>query len=127
MKNFCNKKENKNFLEFANGNGKNYQKKLNKIIFDKFNNSSDDKKLKFISFISDSEDEDLYVVVVNGKGVNIYKPIDKFNFNKNTKIYAGNLTDVGYEIFINEISIFRVQTNFTNGIGISAMCQRFFV
>jgi len=119
---------NHDLLEWATKNGQKYQLVLNKIYFDALNKLSLDKKTDFLNFITDCKDKDLYVVIVNSKSVVAYKPSDR-NSTIINKIEAKDVkkTDVGYTIFINSIPAYRVQTVCTNGIGISAFCQRFFI
>lgn len=128
IKDFCNEKGNEKILHFAkNINGKKFKKKLNKIIFKNFNKADNITKLNFLNLISDNFDKNLYVIIVNEKKVEIYKPNDKFKFNKNIKIEAKNLNKNGFNIFIGESKLYRVQTGCTNGIGISPFCQRYFI
>ena len=119
--------KNENMLSWAKNNGKEYQKKLNDQCFKAFNSLSLSNKINFLNFISDSEDDDLYVIIVNSKGVLVYKPIEK-NLKLINVIEAkkDNAANVGYSIYINNIPTYRVQTNNTNGIGISPFCQRIF-
>lgn len=112
-------------LKWATNNGRKYQYKLNNLCFNAFNNLSLEKKIDFINFILDADDEDLYVIIVNSNKVTIYKPKEK-KLKTVKKIEAKDLTKVGYTIYINDVPVYRVQTNFTNGIGISAYCQRIF-
>jgi len=121
-------KKNKKYLEWAKNNGKKYQFLLNNICFKAFNDLAPQNKREFLNFITDCHDEDLYVVIVNDSGVVIYKPVEKQTELKD-KIIAKKTsnTDVGYIIYINEVPTYRVQTNNTNGIGISAFCQRIFL
>ena len=79
-----------------------------------------------MNFITDCKDKDLYVVIVNSLGVSIYKPVDRQSALTDD-ISAKKKSDTGYSIFINGLPTYRVQTNNTNGIGISAFCQRIFI
>lgn len=121
-------KKNKRLLSWAKVNGQKYQYLLNNLCFQSFNRLSVNKKMEFINFITDCHDEDLYVIIVNNSGVVIYKPIDKQTQSKD-KIVAKKVgsNDVGYTIYINNVPTYRVQTNNTNGIGISPFCQRIFL
>ena len=121
-------KKNKKLLKWAQDNGRKYQISLNKICFEAFNNLSVKNRKDFLNFITDCFDEDLYVIIVNNSGVVIYKPTEKQTAMKD-KIIAkrDNSSDVGYAIYINKTPTYRVQTNNTNGIGISAFCQRIFL
>jgi len=117
----------KRLLKWAKENGRDYQIKLNELCYKSFNNLSRKEKVKFLNFILDANDKDLYVIIVNDSGVVIYKPmedklgiVDKIEAKKNTD------SNVGYSIFINGVPTYRIQTNNTNGIGISPFCQRVF-
>jgi succinate dehydrogenase flavin-adding protein (antitoxin of CptAB toxin-antitoxin module) len=120
--------KNKKTLEWAKRNGKKYQILLNNLCLNNFNKLASKQKRKFLNFITDCYDEDLYVIIVNDSGVVIYKPIEK-QTKLRDRIVAKNAngSDVGYTIYINKIPTYRVQTNNTNGIGISAFCQRIFL
>jgi len=121
-------KTKKKFLEWAKNNGKQYQRLLNNICFESFNKLSKTKKIEFLNYITDCYDEDLYVIIVNNKGVVVYKPVEKQTNSKDRiKAKKMNSEDVGYTIYINNKAIYRVQTNNTNGIGISSFCQRVFL
>jgi succinate dehydrogenase flavin-adding protein (antitoxin of CptAB toxin-antitoxin module) len=112
-------------LKWATNNGQEYQIKLNKLCLEAFNNLSMEDKTKFLNFILDAEDKNLYVIIVNSKGVIVYKPVEKeIKFVR--QIEAKKDSGVGYTIYINNIPTYRIQTNATNGIGISAFCQRVF-
>lgn len=116
---------NKELLSWATKNGQKYQVKLNKLYLEAFNNLSKKDKVKFLNFILDAQDEDLYVIIVNSRGVIIYKPTEK-EVKLISRIEAKKDSGVGYTIYINNIPAYRIQTNATNGIGISAFCQRVF-
>ena len=117
--------KNKKLLNWAIQNGQKYQEKLNELCLKAFNNLVKKKKVKFLNFILDAYDKDLYVIIVNSKGVIIYKPLEK-EVKINQKIEAKKSSKLGYTIYINKIPTYRIQTNATNGIGISAFCQRVF-
>jgi succinate dehydrogenase flavin-adding protein (antitoxin of CptAB toxin-antitoxin module) len=117
-------KDNK-LLKWAFENGQKYQMELNNLCFKAFNNLSQEKKVNFLNFVLDANDPDLYVIIVNAKGVLIYKPFEKRVEFKQI-IEARDNTGVGYTIYIDDIPAYRVQTNATNGIGISPFCQRVF-
>lgn len=121
-------KKNKKLLKWAQDNGRRYQAVLNKICFEAFNNSSAKNRKDFLNFITDCFAEDLYVIIVNNVGVMIYQPTEKQTVMKD-KIIAkrDSGSNVGYTIYVNQIPTYRVQTNNTNGIGISAFCQRIFL
>ena len=76
-----------------------------------------------MNFITDCNDDDLYVIIVNSIDVIIYKPVEKnLKLIKNIEVRKDKMTNVGYTIFVDNKPTYRVQTNNTNGIGISAFC-----
>ena len=118
---------NQKLLKWATENGRKYQIELNKLCFNAFNSLSTKKKIDFLNFITDCNDDNLYVIIVNSVDVIIYKPIEKkLKIIKSIEAKKDKLTDVGYAIYIDGKPTYRVQTNNTNGIGISAYCQRIF-
>jgi len=118
---------NQKLLKWATENGKKYQIELNELCFNAFNSLSAKKKMDFLNFVTDCNDDDLYVIIVNSVDVIIYKPIEKkLKIIKSIEARKDKLTDVGYAIYIDGKPTYRVQTNYTNGIGISAYCQRIF-
>ncbi len=118
---------NQKLLKWATENGKKYQIILNELCFKNFNSLSLIQKINFLNFITDCDDDNLYVIIVNSTDVIIYKPIEKnLKLIKNIEARKDKLTDVGYTIFVDNKPTYRVQTNNTNGIGISAFCQRIF-
>lgn len=117
--------KNKNLLAWAKQNGQNCQTKLNKLCSEAFNKLSKMDKISFLNFILDAHDENLYVIIANSKGIIIYKPTEK-EVRLLSNIKAKSNSSVGYTIYIDKIPTYRVQTNATNGIGISAFCQRVF-
>ena len=118
---------NQKLLKWATENGRKYQIELNELCFNAFNLLSTKKTIDFLNFITDCNDDDLYVIIVNSVDVIIYKPIEKkLKIIKSIEAKKDKLTDVGYAIYIDGKPTYRVQTNNTNGIGISAYCQRIF-
>ena len=115
----------KEWFEWATRNGRKYQTELNNLCLQSFNKLSLSEKVDLLNFILDAHDPDLYVVITNSKGVLIYKPIEE-RLNNPQNIKAKKDSFVGYTIYINNIPTYRVQTNNTNGIGISSFCQRVF-
>lgn len=114
-------------LKWATENGRKYQIKLNELCFNAFNSLPTEKKIDFLNFITDCNDDDLYVIIVNSVDVIIYKPVEKkLKVIKSIEAKKDKLTDVGYAIYVDGRPTYRVQTNYTNGIGISAYCQRIF-
>jgi len=109
---------NKKLLKWATENGRKYQVELNELCFNAFNSLSTKKKIDFLN---------LYVIIVNSVDVIIYKPVEKkLKIIKSIEAKKDKLTDVGYAIYVDGKPTYRVQTNYTNGIGISAYCQRIF-
>lgn len=122
-----NVQKNQKLLNWTTKNGREYQMALNELCFNAFNSLPIEKKINLLNFITDCNDEDLYVIIVNSINVVIYKPVErKLKVVKNIEARRDKLTDVGYAIFVDGKPTYRVQTNFTNGIGISAYCQRIF-
>jgi len=117
--------KNEEYLKWATQNGQKYQKKLNNLCYETFNNLPIERKVNFLNFILNVSDPDLYVIIVNNRGVTIYKPIEK-RISYQQKIDARENTGVGYTIYIDNMPAYRIQTNATNGIGISPFCQRVF-
>ena len=118
---------NKELLKWATENGKKYQVILNEMCFKNFNSLPLNKKIDFLNFITDCNDDDLYVIIVNSLDVIIYKPVEKkLKIIKSIEAKKDRMTNVGYIIFVDNKPTYRVQTNNTNGIGISAFCQRIF-
>jgi len=118
---------NQKLLKWATENGKKYQIVLNELCCKNFNSLSLNQKIDFLNFITDCNDDDLYVIIVNSIDVIIYKPVEKnLKLIKNIEVRKDKMTDVGYTIFVDNKPTYRVQTNNTNGIGISAFCQRIF-
>ncbi|MEO0150711.1 MAG: hypothetical protein ABIL52_01785 [candidate division WOR-3 bacterium] len=128
LNNLCyeafNKLSNLKKVEFLNFILDAYDPDLN-LCYEAFNKLSNLKKVEFLNFILDAYDPDLYVIIVNMKGVVIYKPIQR-KLSYQQKIEAKDNTGVGYTIYIDGVPVYRVQTNATNGIGISPFCQRVF-
>lgn len=119
--------KNRKLLKWATENGRKYQMELNDLCFRTFNLLPLKKKIDFFNFITDCNDNDLYVIIVNSINVVIYKPVDKkLKIVKKIEARKDKLTDVGYTIYVDGKPTYRVQTNNTNGIGISAYCQRIF-
>lgn len=118
---------NQKLLKWATENGRKYQIRLNKLCFDAFNSLPMEKKINFLNFITNCNDDDLYVIIVNSVDVIIYKPVEKkLKVVRNIEARKDKSTDVGYTIYIDGRPTYRVQTNNTNGIGISPYCQRIF-
>lgn len=119
--------KNQKLLKWAAESGKKYQIILNELCFKSFNSLPLIQKINFLNFITDCNDDDLYVIIVNSTDVIIYKPVEKnLKLIKNIEARKDKMTDVGYTIFVDDKPTYRVQTNNTNGIGISAFCQRIF-
>ncbi len=119
--------KNKKLLKWATENGRKYQATLNDLCFNAFNSLDIKGEINFLNFITDCNDDDLYVIIVNSADVIIYKPKEKkLKIIKSIEAKKTQMTDVGYAIFVDDKPTYRVQTNNTNGIGISAFCQRIF-
>ena len=126
IKNICN--SNPNLLEWANNNSRPYQKKFNKLACEWFNQLSNNEKKNYIAYISDSNDPDLYVIIIN-ESLNepiIYRPTNKYQIDNN--IIEWKITsDSEFQIYVDNMPLYRVQTNCTNWLWISAFCQRIFI
>lgn len=118
-------RRNKKWLQWATENGKKFQKELNLLSYKSFNNLLMKDRLKFLSYILDTNDKDLYVIIVNANRVTVFKPVDD-KLRLTDKITAKKDSNVGYKFLINGVPTYRIQTNNTNGIGISPFCQRVF-
>ncbi len=93
----------------------------------KFNGLSLNKKKDFLEFIFGIKDSELLLnVLVSGKHVEIYwnKSLDEL---VSSNLMAVSEGDKGYQIVSDGKKIVRIQVNFTNGIGISAFCERAFL
>lgn len=114
------------WLRWATNNGTKYQKRLNALCLRAFNKLPSKEKIDLVNFVLDASDKDLYVIIANSDGAIVYQPRDEKLGIKPTMLAKGGESNVGYTIFINGVATYRVQTNNTNGRGISAFCQRFF-
>ncbi len=92
-----------------------------------FNQLTPNKKKAFINFILGVRKEEFLLnAFASGKQIHIYWNISL------SALVGGNLKavnegDRGYHIASNNKKIIRIQVNFTNGIGISAFCERAFL
>ncbi len=111
---------------WATENGKKLRQELNLEFFKKFNGLDNSAKIDFLNFVTDNQDQDLFVLIVNQKSVKIYEPAKEFIFQQNDTIEAKDLTESGFKIFHNDKQILAFQTNCANGLGISAFCVRVF-
>ena len=119
--------KNKKRLKWATNNGKEFQIELNNLCYKAFNNLDRKDKMNFFNFILDTEDKDLYVIIANKNGIVIYKSKEeKIRLTDKIEAKKDSNSNVGYTIFIKNIPTYRIQTNNTNGIGISPFCQRVF-
>lgn len=92
-----------------------------------FNKLIPNKKKEFINFILGfSEKELLLNAFVSGKQIYIYWNRSLSNLVSDN-LKAVNEGNRGYHIASNGKKIIRIQVNFTNGIGISAFCERAFL
>lgn len=95
----------------------------------KFNNLSQNKKSNFVRLIFGLKEEKRKVLnlVAQKNKVEIYWN-DVFNsVLTGENLRAKKIRDVSYGIYYKNEFILRLQANFTNGIGISAYCQRAFL
>ncbi len=114
------------WLRWATQNGSKYQKQLNSACLKAFNRLSKEEKVNLLNFVLDAHDQDLYVIIANANGVVVYQPQDEKLDLIHDITAQRHGSNVGYIIYINNVPTYRVQTNNTNGRGISAFCQRFF-
>lgn len=127
IKNICN--ANPKLLERANNNSRPYQRKFNELACNWFNALSNEKKKEYISYISDSNDPDLYVIIVNESQYEpiIYKPINEYQRKEDNVIEWRLNSDAEFLIYVDNMPLYRVSTNCTNWLWISAFCQRIFI
>ena len=92
-----------------------------------FNQLSRESKLRFLEEIFGSEStKPLLNVLVEGETPKLYWNEDSQVFIKG-EIFAEKLKDKSYQIVASGKPIVRLQASFTNGIGISAFCERAFL
>ncbi len=127
IKNICNK--NYALCSRAENNCRPYQKQLNIYCCDGFNEKNLQEKKEILKYISDSKDEDLYVIIANEKNIEpiIYKPVQKFWCIDAKKIEAKISSDTAFIIYVDNEPMYRVESNCTNWLWISAFCQRVFL
>jgi len=127
IKNTCN--TNYTLCSWAEDNCRPYQKQLNELCCNGFNVQPLNKKKEVLKYISDSKDEDLYVIIANEKKDEpiIYKPIQKFWCIDAEKIESKAVSDTWFVIYVDDKPMYRVETNCTNWLWISAFCQRVFL
>lgn len=127
IKDICN--ANPKLLEWANNNSRPYQRKFNELACNWFNALSNEKKKEYISYISDSNDPDLYVIIVNESQYEpiIYKPINEYQREEDNIIEWRLNSDAEFLIYVDNMPLYRVSTNCTNWLWISAFCQRIFI
>ena len=96
-----------------------------------FNNLNIDKKSDFLEFIFGSKEKRPLLNVLVEKNKVITKWNDGFNYlllNKDIKAVKDKRGNgKGYCIHIGGKPVLRIQVNFTNGIGLSAFCERAFL
>ena len=92
-----------------------------------FNQLTPNKKKAFINFILGVRKEEFLLnAFASGKQIHIYWNIS-LSVLVGDNLKAVNEGDRGYHIASNNKKIIRIQVNFTNGIGISAFCERAFL
>ena len=96
-----------------------------------FNKLGIEEKSKFLEFIFGSrEKRPLLNVLVEGKKVTTQwnEGFSYFVSNKNIRAVKDKKDNgKGYFIYIENQPVLRIQVNFTNGIGLSAFCERAFL
>ncbi len=112
-------------------NGKRVQEIATRRSVELFNKLNLEKKRDFLGFIlGRNESKPLLSVLVSGKKVQCsWSNSHELLFSsKNIEAKENRNEDrKGYQIFINRKPVIRVQCSFTNGIGISAFCERAFI
>lgn len=127
IKDYCNKRF--DLCDRAEKNCRPYQKELNHLCCNGFNKQSLNQKKEILKYISDSADEDLYVIIANESNSEpiIYKPIEKFWCIDAKKIESKISSDTWFLIYIEDNPMYRIETNCTNWLWISAFCERVFL
>lgn len=93
-----------------------------------FNKLSTNDKREFISYIFGLRDPRRVLnVVATGDNINIYWNAVNEALLTSAGLQARQIEDISYGIYLDNKFIVRVQASFTNGIGISAYCQRAFL
>ena len=93
-----------------------------------FNRLSTEDKREFISYIFGLRDpRRLLNVVVTMDEIDIYWNAVNEVLLTGTGLQARRIEDISYGIYLGDELIVRIQASFTNGIGISAYCQRAFL
>jgi len=111
--------------------GKKYGLVVQKIAIkrsvENFNKFSPKRKMDFIEYILGlKEIKPLINTGVEGNKPYLYWN-EKFNRILEQKLNAKTVDGKGYYIMAGEKPIIRIQANFTNGIGLSAFCERAFL
>lgn len=127
IKNMCN--NNPLYRSWANDNSRKYQKKFNKLSCEWFNNLTNEDKKKLINYMSDSNDPDLYVIIVNESQFEplIYKPINEHRYGEDNVMEWRINSDKEFVIYVDNTPLYRVSTNCTNWLWMSPFCQRVFI
>lgn len=95
---------------------------------ERFNDLGNEQKGEFLKVIFGTKDtRRLLNVIAQDEGVKIYWNRVYDSITSGRECEARKITDVGYGIYVNNRRILRIQTCFTNGVGISAYCQRAFL
>jgi len=94
-----------------------------------FNNLGQEKKSAFLKLIFGLEEDKrrLLNVVTQKNKTSIYWNEVYYSIVSGKGLHTRKLKDVSYGIYSNNKLILRLQASFTNGIGISAYCQRAFL
>lgn len=107
--------------------GNNYLKQINEEAIKSFNGFSLEEKIDFISLISHSNNDNLYVLSVQNGDVHLFKSEKILEEDTIKDISISSNTDTGFSISVNWKTMFRIQTSCTNWVWISAFCQRCFM
>jgi len=93
-----------------------------------FNRLSTEDKREFISYIFGLRDpRKLLNVVATGDEIDIYWNAVNEALLTADGLQARQIEDISYGLYLGDKLIVRIQASFTNGIGISAYCQRAFL
>lgn len=95
-----------------------------------FNKLSMEDKKAFLDFIFGAkEKEPLLIVLAEGKTISIgWNSYFPYSSSKNIRAILGkDEQGKGYHIMVNDKPVIRIQVSFTNGIGLSAFCERAFL
>lgn len=105
------------------------QKKATRKSVINFNKLPQEQKINFLKLLLGyDEKKELLTIIISGEKLIAYSNDKYFPlFNNKVKLWSKMIKDKSYCILIDGKDILRIQSCFTNGIGISAFCQRAFL